>query len=525
MAIQTLTIHDFTGGINDNRDPSKIRDNELSQALNVHINKTGDLEARLGQDRVTTTTAAVGISTATITSIFQAEQATGNEKKLITADVTAVFYIENAGAYTKVSHNVTAGSTAMLWRWVIFNDYFIGVADSTGSSYWPVVKWSATSSSVVTHLGDTVTASITAPVDIAVWNSRVCVAQGVDVYISDASEHEDWRSGDSQILRFRGARYGEEAITAIYPYRGNLIVFKPSSIWEVSPGNGLAETWEINQIGFGIGTECRHTIQDVGFDLLFYNRQGINSLQDVRDRGGKAVSGRVSEKVYRTIFSLVNVNAIKRAVALYDKNNEEYILAIPTGTNTENDTVVILNVYHTRQNGDPSLWKYEYAYNISCIAEIPGTGLSRIEVGSYDGHIYVINSDNDDQGTAFDKKVRTKQFDLGDVSKIKTVHKLLVDMDQGEDFDTEVILYCNDFVRNKTYQANVWGDAIVWDGGATWDTPGLTWSGVSSGIHKRGIGYTVRDFQIQLRENTGTEFWRINKILLDIEAFGEDLLV
>jgi len=523
MARQTPVISDFTLGLNDSLDPDRLKDNELQGVLNMHPNLTGNVTSRGGQTTVVTaSTTAQGH----VTGFFEAESSTGGVYaiKAVNATAAQLFYkLTDANVSSVISKGSgVTGPLGVKWRFVFFQDRFIGVAPG-----WPVIDWYVATGSVTANIlgGTPVTggAGVTAPIDIAIWNSRVCLAQGVEVYISDASEAEDWLSGDAQVLRFRGATFGEEDITAIYPFGGDLIVFKESSIWQVSPGNGLSSSWEIKQIGSGVGCDARLSIVDIGRDLVWLSGPGFNSLADIRDRGGKAVDGRISQKINRTIISQMNSTSLGNAVGIYNPDLEEYMCSIPgTSGTTSNTKVVVLSTRWTAVNEAPSWWPYAYTTNLTAFCRRKSAGLDVIQAGGTNGAVYELNdtSTNSDDGTVFEKYMETKRYSFGNFTDNKVFRKISVDITQEQSFDIDVYIKINDESRTKSYTTDIVGSGAEWDS-AYWDVD--DWVDVFKGADRRDIQYVGRNIQVKLSNDSDNQSMAINKILIEYEPITEDL--
>lgn len=521
-----IELNDFTGGLNDNIDPQLIENNELQAASNFHLDKTGTLISRDGQEQITATA-----QSGTVTSIFGCVMSTGSSPTLATIyDNTSseglFFQITAANIWAALGKGAgVTGPGTSLFKWVMFNDLMIGVGDRTAASGgWPVISWNGVDTSA-SILAGVVSASITAPSDVAIWNRRVCLSQGIELYISDAGVATTWTGGDSQVFRFRSSSFDEEAIVALYPFQGKLIVFKKSSIWEVDPGNGLAESFTIRQIGFNIGCDARHCVIDIGRDLLFANQAGINSLQDIRDKGGLAVSGRISQKIYRTIWSTISINYLRKAVSFYNPELEEVMFSIPTQGNNTNDTVIVLNIQYTAQNGNPSWWPYIYNKEISCFARRPGVKREQVECGSYDGHIYRVNSTTLDAGALYVPSMQTKEFNFESVLENKLFHDITVNFLQDDDFDVNVVAYFNNEDRNNSYTVQIFSAAAKWDV-AVWDT--AIWTVATAGMKRKYFGYVARNVSLKITSSAtiaNAANLNIVKIVFNTVKLSEDFAV
>lgn len=517
MAVETKIIVDFSGGLNDSIDPDRLKDNEVADCLNVYPNDTGNIVNRDGQEQLTAKASAG--AAAVMSSIFEATLSTGSAAVIATASLSYYAIVTSALNALVNAAGVTASATASsaLHRWVFFNDNVIGVNTRDKRA----IKWAGGATSTVNLLVvASANSGITAPTDIAVWNRRVCLAQGTEVFVSDVNEHEDWHTGDSFVTRLRGGRYGEEEISAIYEFQGKLIIFKKNSIWELSPGSGVSDSFEIKQISSAIGCDAPYTIADTGRDLLFLNSAGVNSLGDIRDQGGLLPNGRSSQKIHRTFISQINSDYIHKAVGIYNPELDQYIVAFPTGANTENDTTAVLSLNWTRQNKGPSWWIYEYDNNVSCLGIRPSIKQQSLVAGSYDGHVYRLDSTKLDHATPYNKLLKTRRFVLGNPFFNKIFHEIWVDITQDSSTDVLVRKIFHQGNKSTPYYFDIVGDAAL-VGTAIVGTAKV--SGPAIGVH-RNIGIEIsRDVQLEVSIASTVSQVTFNKLMFMYELAQDDL--
>jgi len=134
-------------------------------------------------------------------------------------------------------------------------------------------------------------------------------------------------------------------ITGIASLGEFLVIFKRKSIYIMSGSN--PDAWKLSesvnnlsQIANGIGCVSAKSIVQVGNDLWFMSDDGIRSIRR-NEEGSIPLMGLVSGNVNGTIDDINWTYASKIAGIYFD--NKVY-MAIPTGTSTTNDTVLVANI-------------------------------------------------------------------------------------------------------------------------------------------------------------------------------------
>lgn len=518
MAVEQKIIIDFTGGLNDSIDPDRLRDSEVADCLNVYPNDTGNIVNRDGQSQLTSN-ASAGASV-TITSAFESTLSTGSTAVIATAETTNNFYYFATSGLTALKATaalVVATASASTYRWVFFNDNIIGVNRTSRVA----VVWGGGTATVNLLSVASANSGITAPIDVAVWNRRVCLAQGTEIFISDVNEHEDWHTGDSFVARLRGGRFGEEEITAIHEFQGKLIIFKKNSIWSIDKGSGISDTFEIKQISVSIGCDAPDTIADTGRDLLFLNSAGVNSLSELVERGGLLPDGKISQKIHSTYISQINSTYISKAVAVFDPETDQYRVSFPTGSNTENDVTLCLSLTWTRNNKNPSWWVFDYGKNISCYIIRPSVKQQSLACGSYDGHLYRLDTSKLDHTTLYNKLIKTRRFVLGNPYFNKIFHEIWIDVTQDSSTDVLVKRILNQGNTITQYSFNIVGSGVAAVGTAIVGSEVV--GGASIGVSRNVLSKISRDIQIEISLGSTKSQVTFNKIMFMYESAQDDL--
>jgi hypothetical protein len=195
--------------------------------------------------------------------------------------------------------------------------------------------------------GATATATVSAPplnlrILINTGNRLFAVGSGADrntLYASDILDASVWALTNSIVVN---ADDGDE-ITAIVPYYQNrIMVFKKRRIFQVTipPDMTSAADWIVELISNNVGCVSEASAVQVNSDIFFLSDDGIRSL--VRSAADDFTSiGLPLSEVIKDVIQEINVAKIGIATAQFYDNR--YFLAIPTGSNDFNDTIIVYN--------------------------------------------------------------------------------------------------------------------------------------------------------------------------------------
>jgi len=127
-----------------------------------------------------------------------------------------------------------------------------------------------------------------------------------------------------------------------------LIIYEDRGI-EVLNTSGASPltTWTKNLFNENIEFASPRTVVNAGDDQMFLARDGVRVLS--RTQFDKIETGIISQPI-QDIMDNINQDAIEVACAWFV--DSKYFLAIPTGTNTENDTVVIWDALAAKLAGN-----------------------------------------------------------------------------------------------------------------------------------------------------------------------------
>jgi hypothetical protein len=293
--------------------------------------------------------------------------------------------------------------------------------------------------------GATATATASAPpanlrILINTENRLFGVGSGANrntLYASDILDPSVWASTNSIVVN------GDDGdqITAIVPYYKNrIIVFKKRRVFQVDIPNDAtsAADWIVSIISNNTGCVATGTAVQVSSDILFLSDNGIRSLVRSVADDFNSVGIPISE-VVKDVIQSINTDAIRVATAIYYDNR--YFLAIPTGANDYNDTLL---VYNTALQAFEGTWSPQVMqFTLTNFNQEGSRAVFKKTNGiieKYSGYKSpegTTSSDYQDSGADYASYVRSKDFNFGDPFSLK----------YGSHFE---VIFDNSFSSNAT---------------------------------------------------------------------------
>jgi len=239
------------------------------------------------------------------------------------------------------------------------------------------------------------------------------------LYASDLLDPSVWDLTNSIVVN------GDDGdqITAVVPYYKNrLIVFKKRRVFQVDIPNDAtsAADWVVSIISNNTGCVATGTAVQVSSDILFLSDNGIRSLVRSAADDFSSVGIPISE-IVKDVIQSINTDAIRVATAIYYDNR--YFLAIPTGSNDYNDTLL---VYNTALNAFEGTWSPQVMqFTLTNFNQEGSRAMFKKTNGiiekyaGYKSPAGTTSSDYQDAGTDYSSYVRTKDFNFGDPFSLK----------------------------------------------------------------------------------------------------------
>jgi hypothetical protein len=275
--------------------------------------------------------------------------------------------------------------------------------------------------------GATATATVSPPpanlrILINTENRLFGVGSGANrntLYASDILDPSVWDLTNSIVVN------GDDGdqITAIVPYYKNrIIVFKKRRVFQVDIPNDAtsAADWIVSIISNNTGCVATGTAVQVSSDILFLSDNGIRSLVRSVADDFSSVGIPISE-IVKDVIQDINTDAIRVATAIYYDNR--YFLAIPTGSNDYNDTLL---VYNTALGAFEGTWTPQVMqFTLTNFNQEGSRAMFKKTNGiieKYSGYkspAGTTSADYQDAGTDYESYVRTKDFNFGDPFSLK----------------------------------------------------------------------------------------------------------
>ena len=234
------------------------------------------------------------------------------------------------------------------------------------------------------------------------------------LYCSDIIDGESWDLAANQIL------VGDDGdpITALMPWQdNNLLVFKERSIYLVvaDPEQEPFE-WVITLINNRTGCVSDKTVQQVGSDVFFLTRAGVQSIQSIQAGTRTDVSQPISTPI-DDYMGRINQDALETCCAVYWRNR--YFLSVPLDSATTPDTVF---VYNRQAEGWCGLWT---GWEPRVFVVTAFGGQLRMNWGDQQGFFFTWADatveasttaiDYDDNGTTYESYIITRAYRYGEL--------------------------------------------------------------------------------------------------------------
>jgi hypothetical protein len=275
--------------------------------------------------------------------------------------------------------------------------------------------------------GATATATVSPPpanlrLIVNAENRLFGVGSGVHrntLYASDLLDPSVWDLTNSIVVN------GDDGdqITAVVPYyRNRLIVFKKRRVFQVDiPSDATsAADWIVSIISNNTGCVATGTAVQVSSDILFLSDNGIRSLVRSVADDFSSVGIPISE-VVKDVIQTINTDSIRVATAIYYDNR--YFLAIPTGANDYNDTLL---VYNTALSAFEGTWSPQVMqFTLTNFNQEGSRAMFKKTNGiieryaGYKSPAGTTSSDYKDAGADYSSYVRTKDFNFSDPFSLK----------------------------------------------------------------------------------------------------------
>jgi len=275
------------------------------------------------------------------------------------------------------------------------------------------------------------------------------------LYASDLLDPSVWDLTNSIVVN------GDDGdqITAVVPYYKNrLIVFKKRRVFQVDiPSDATSGAdWIVSIISNNTGCVATGTAVQVSSDILFLSDNGIRSLVRSVADDFSSVGIPISE-VVKNVIQSINTDSIRVATAIYYDNR--YFLAIPTGSNDYNDTLL---VYNTALSAFEGTWSPQVMqFTLTNFNQEGSRAMFKKTNGiiekyaGYKSPAGTTSADYQDGGADYDSYIRTKDFNFGDPFSLKYGSHFEVIFDNSFSSDATVSIQRDTDVGDIDVQSNI----------------------------------------------------------------------
>ena len=335
----------------------------------------------------------------------------------------------------------------------------------------------------VTIIGDGAGATATATVSAPPLNLRLLINTGNrlfgvgsgsnrnTLYASDILDASVWDLTNSIVVN---ADDGDEITAIVQYYQSRIMVFKKRRIFQVTipPDATTAADWTVELISNNTGCVAEQSAVQVNSDIFFLSDDGIRSLVRSAADDFTSIGLPLSEPI-KDVIQEINVAKIGIATAHFYDNR--YFLAIPTGSNDFNDTII---VYNTTLGAFEGTWTPNVMQ--FALTNFQDQGLRLMmklttgQITKYSGYkvpAQITTADYQDFGvyttTAgtttttstgvfnYESYVRTKDFNFGDPFAVKYGSHFEIIFDDSFSTDTTVSIQRDSDVGDIDVQPNL----------------------------------------------------------------------
>ena len=372
--------------------------------------------------------------------------------------------VTNAGSgYTSATAIVSGpswGGTMPTTTVTVAGGAVTGVVVSDGGYGYP-------SAPTVTIIGDGVGATATATVSPPPQNLRLLINTGNRLFAVGSGEHRNtlyasdildasiWDSSNSIVIN---ADDGDEITAIVQYFQNRIIVFKRRRIFQVTiPADATSGAdWLVQLISDNVGCVAPGTAIQVNSDIFFLADDGIRSLVRSMADDFTSVGLPVSE-VIKDEIQAINTAKVDISTALFYDNR--YFLAIPTGSNDYNDTLIVYNTVLQAFEGTWSPKVMQFTLSNFSGEGVRAIGKSTtgimLQYKGYKSPSAVTSDDYKDAGVFYESYVRTKDFNFGDAFGFKHGSHFEVVFDDSNATDTTISIQRDIDVGDIDVQPNI----------------------------------------------------------------------
>lgn len=402
--LTTYRQDDYSGGLNNTSSKFEIGRNEASVLRNWDITFKGQLKRRDGLTQIGDT------QSSNISGLHTFYRNNGSVDLLITED-TSLRYL-NGSTFDELDSGFTAGND-FYFATVPYEDaVYIANEDNT-LHYWD--RASTTLNSCLTDLGATVPTG-----NVIMWHkNHLFVTNNATVSgttyenriywsaLGDPKTGGSWDTTNDFI-----ALPGQGVPIALADLGDTMVIFKDKGIqflsgWGDSDWRITASASNVANFSESIGIAGRFAHTRVGNEVWFMDDEGIIRRLYTTDFDAFRRDV-ISTKIEATIQG-INKNQLDK-VRAWTWNDRVYF-AVPDGSATENDLVLVFDILASKRTGGES-WTTYTGWAPGFFTDYPTSGDVQLIMADRTGKKVYRHAGDDDAGTAIDARWDGKHDDF-----------------------------------------------------------------------------------------------------------------
>ena len=388
----------------------------------------------------------------------------GAASSITAGKVTSITITEKGDGYDAVPTVTISGGGAAAGTAVL--GYNLGVArvnmtnEGTGysSSAPPTVTFSAPTSGTTATGVANVSQLPSEPKLLTSHTNRLFCCSADDTYLPDQIfvsgilDGESWDIAGDQIRVTKG---DGDPIVALSPwYDFKLVVLKERSIWVVdaNPSQNVSD-WTISLLSDRVGCVSHKSVQQVGADVYFLSREGIQSVSNIEAGSQAAVQVALSAPI-DDFINRINQDQWGKCASAYYGNR--YMLSLPLDDSTVPNVTLVYNTLHKSWSGYWTGWEPR-AFAVTAFG-----GKIRLNFGDEEGRLYTwrdyvhegdaTSSDYMDNLNTYDSEVISRGYNFKEMYSDKLGYQV--------EFDLENFYY-NQSQEVKFYYLKNMSDEII----------------------------------------------------------------
>lgn len=336
--LSKVRIANYEGGQNSNDYGDKIAANQGTSLINTVIQNKGQVYTRGGQALFN-----VDTQTAAFNGVSRYDPTSSLSYVMAASGVSVISSLSSGTSWTVVNtgHNLTAGLST---NFIQANNLFFVMNGSNPTSWWDNSTWT---------VGGTWPGSVSPPTaTTAAWLNNYLFLAGNStnpdwVYVSDALSPQSFQA--NQVIKIQSG--DGQPIVKLEPYRtGDILIYKARSIYDLNIANVDSTCspqpicqWSYSVLVKDVGTPAPRSVVSLGNDQWFLSSQPFGVRSVTRSQFDKSFVNLISQPI-QDIFDgtadrHLNTVQVAKAAGVYFDN--KYLLAIPTGSSTVNDLVLV----------------------------------------------------------------------------------------------------------------------------------------------------------------------------------------